>query len=64
MSRVIAFMIQQGTTLFNIPLKLATDIRAYLAEREKRRLSPKKEVYKLCHNFADITFVILLFLRT
>lgn len=45
MSRVIAFMIQQGTTLFNIPPKLATDIRAYLSERERRRLSPKKEVY-------------------
>ncbi|PNF26274.1 hypothetical protein B7P43_G02660 [Cryptotermes secundus] len=44
MSRVIAFMIQQGTTLFNIPPKLATDIRAYLAERERRRLSPKKEL--------------------
>lgn len=41
-------MIQQGTTLFNIPPKLATDIRAYLAERERRKLPPKKEVYK-CH---------------
>jgi hypothetical protein len=39
-------MIQQGTALFNIPPKLATDIRAYLAERERRKLSPKKEVDK------------------
>jgi hypothetical protein len=46
MSGVIAFMIQQGTALFNIPPKLATDIRAYLAERERRKLSPKKEVGK------------------
>jgi cation transport regulator ChaC len=46
MSGVIAFMIQQGTALFNIPPKLATDIRAYLAERERRKLSPKKEVDK------------------
>ncbi|XP_021919562.1 uncharacterized protein LOC110829787 isoform X2 [Zootermopsis nevadensis] len=44
MSGVIAFMIQQGTTLFNIPPKLATDIRAYLAERERRKLPPKKEL--------------------
>jgi hypothetical protein len=44
MSGVIAFMIQQGTALFNIPPKLATDIRAYLAERERRKLSPKKEL--------------------
>jgi len=41
---VIAYMIQQGTALFDIPPKLATDIRAYLAERERRKLSPKKEV--------------------
>jgi hypothetical protein len=46
MSGVIAFMIQQGTTLFNIPPKLATDIRAYLVEWERRKLPPKKEVYK------------------
>jgi hypothetical protein len=46
MSGVIAFMIQQGTALFNIPPKLATDIRVYLAERERRKMSPKKEVAK------------------
>jgi hypothetical protein len=39
-------MIQQGTALLDIPPKLATDIRAYLAERERRKLSPKKEVGK------------------
>lgn len=46
-------MIQQGTTLFNVPPKLAADIHAYLAERERRKLPPKKEV---CN------YVILLFI--
>ncbi|KAJ4439220.1 hypothetical protein ANN_07339 [Periplaneta americana] len=44
MSGVVAFMIQQGTALFNIPPKLATDIRVYLAERDRRKHSPKKEL--------------------
>jgi hypothetical protein len=62
MSGVIAFMIQQGTTLFDIPPKLATDIRAYLVERERRKRSPKKEVYKCgtvvvsCIKFAILFF--------
>ena len=57
-------MIQQGTALFNIPPKLATDIRAYLAERERRRLSPKKEVDK--HNTVVVTcmkYVTLFFFK-
>jgi hypothetical protein len=62
MSGVIAFMIQQGTTLFNIPPKLATDIQAYLAERERRKLSPKKEVYK-CHTFANIKFFFYVYVN-
>nr|CAD7407709.1 unnamed protein product [Timema cristinae] len=41
MSGVVAFMIRQGTRLFNIPPNLATDIRAYWAEKERRKLSPK-----------------------
>ncbi|PSN46208.1 hypothetical protein C0J52_13145 [Blattella germanica] len=44
MSGVVAFMIQKGTSLFKIPPKLATDIRAYYIERERRKLSPKKEL--------------------
>ncbi|XP_063222262.1 rho GTPase-activating protein 19 isoform X4 [Bacillus rossius redtenbacheri] len=39
MSRVVAFMIQQGSALFQIPAPLAVDIRAYWLERHKRRLS-------------------------
>jgi hypothetical protein len=52
-------MIQQGTALFNIPPKLATDIRAYLAERERRKLSPKKEVdtvVVICMKFVTLFF--------
>ena len=55
-------MIQQGTALFNIPPKLATDIRAYLVERERRKMSPKKEVDKritvvvICMKFVSIFF--------
>ena len=55
-------MIHQGTALFNIPPKLATDIRAYLAERERRRMSPKKEVDKhitvvvICMKFVTVFF--------
>ncbi|KAJ8880528.1 hypothetical protein PR048_016998 [Dryococelus australis] len=39
MSRVVAFMIQQGPALFQIPAPLALDVRAYWLERHKRRLS-------------------------
>jgi len=64
MSGVIAFMIQQGTALFNIPPKLATDIRAYLAERERRKLSPKKEVDKhITVVVIYMKFVTLFFLK-
>ncbi|XP_059607791.1 rho GTPase-activating protein 19 [Phlebotomus argentipes] len=37
MSPVVAFMVAQGVTLFEIPLKLATDIQAYFAEQTKKR---------------------------
>lgn len=47
MSRVIAFMIEQGKKLFSIPPQLATDVRAYWAEHEKRKLTPKKQVSTL-----------------
>ncbi|KAJ9581003.1 hypothetical protein L9F63_023814, partial [Diploptera punctata] len=44
MSGVVAFMIDNWISLFNIPPKLATDIRAYIFERERRKVSPKKEL--------------------
>lgn len=41
MSPLVSFMIRKGKKLFEIPPKLATDIRAYILEREKKRiLSP------------------------
>ncbi|KAG5318581.1 RHG19 protein, partial [Pseudoatta argentina] len=42
LSCLVAFMIRKGTELFEIPPKLATDIRAYWVEQEKKLLSPKK----------------------
>jgi len=35
-------MIRKGTELFEIPPKLATDIRVYWVEQERKLLSPKK----------------------
>ncbi|XP_043269190.1 uncharacterized protein RhoGAP54D isoform X2 [Venturia canescens] len=42
LSGLVAFMIRRGTELFEIPPKLATDIRAYWVEQERKLLSPKK----------------------
>ncbi|KAG7200985.1 hypothetical protein KM043_003341 [Ampulex compressa] len=42
LSCLVAFMIRKGTELFDIPPKLATDIRAYWVEQERKLLSPKK----------------------
>jgi len=42
LSCLVAFMIRKGTELFEIPPKLATDIRAYWVEQERKLLSPKK----------------------
>ncbi|KAL0121181.1 hypothetical protein PUN28_008691 [Cardiocondyla obscurior] len=42
LSCLVAFMIRKGTELFEIPPKLATDIRAYWMEQERKLLSPKK----------------------
>ncbi|XP_011877936.1 PREDICTED: uncharacterized protein LOC105567586 isoform X2 [Vollenhovia emeryi] len=42
LSCLVAFMIRKGTELFEIPSKLATDIRAYWVEQERKLLSPKK----------------------
>ncbi|XP_011172974.2 uncharacterized protein LOC105205321 isoform X2 [Solenopsis invicta] len=42
LSCLVAFMIRKGTELFEIPPKLATDIRAYWVEQERKLLSPQK----------------------
>ncbi|XP_015429992.1 PREDICTED: rho GTPase-activating protein 24-like [Dufourea novaeangliae] len=41
LSCLVAFMIRKGVELFEIPPKLATDIRAYWVEQERKLLSPK-----------------------
>ncbi|XP_053984077.1 uncharacterized protein LOC128879184 [Hylaeus volcanicus] len=41
LSCLVAFMIRKGIELFEIPPKLATDIRAYWVEQERKLLSPK-----------------------
>lgn len=43
LSGLVAFMIRKGGELIDIPPKLATDIRAYWVEQERRLLSPKKK---------------------
>ncbi|XP_017890259.1 rho GTPase-activating protein 19-like [Ceratina calcarata] len=40
LSCLVAFMIKKGNELFEIPPKLATDIRAYWVEQERKLLSP------------------------
>lgn len=42
LSGLVAFMITKGTEMFDIPPKLATDIRAYWVEQERKLLSPTK----------------------
>ncbi|XP_066598607.1 uncharacterized protein RhoGAP54D [Prorops nasuta] len=42
LSCLIAFMIKKGIEMFDVPPKLATDIRAYWVEQERKLLSPKK----------------------
>lgn len=42
LSGLVAFMIRRGKELFEIPQKLATDIRAYWVDQERRLLSPNK----------------------
>lgn len=42
LSGLVAFMIRKGVELFEIPPKLATDIRAYWVEQERKLLSPNK----------------------
>ncbi|XP_011298835.1 uncharacterized protein RhoGAP54D [Fopius arisanus] len=42
LSGLVAFMIRKGNELFEIPTKLATDIRAYWVDQERKLLSPNK----------------------
>ncbi|XP_065338226.1 rho GTPase-activating protein 19 isoform X2 [Cloeon dipterum] len=37
MSRVVSFMIKQGNNMFKVPPKLATDVRAYWADKDKAK---------------------------
>lgn len=50
MSPVVAFMIQKGLLLFEIPPTLATDVKMYWNKKEQRKLSPFKQVsLNFCH---------------
>lgn len=42
MTRMVSFMITSGTSIFLVPEKLSTDIRAYFAEQKRRRETPEK----------------------
>lgn len=42
MTRMISFMITSGSTIFLVPEKLSTDIRAYFVEQKRRRKTPEK----------------------
>lgn len=57
LSGILSFMITKCVDLFTIPKKLAIDIRAYFAERERRKvLSPQKAVNEsVSDNFAANT---------
>lgn len=39
---MISFMITSGSTIFLVPEKLSTDIRAYFVEQKRRRETPEK----------------------
>ncbi|XP_059478540.1 rho GTPase-activating protein 19 isoform X1 [Neocloeon triangulifer] len=55
MSRVVSFMIKQGKAMFKVPPKLATDIRAYWAEKEnhKAKVAEDHEVVNTVFSFVD-----------
>ncbi|EEB17047.1 Rho GTPase activating protein, putative [Pediculus humanus corporis] len=44
MSGVVAFMIQMGSKIFDIPPTVATDVKAYWNKKEKRINSPLKQM--------------------
>ncbi|XP_034948153.1 uncharacterized protein RhoGAP54D [Chelonus insularis] len=43
LSGLVSFMIRKDQELFDIPTKLATDIRAYWVDKERKLLSPNKK---------------------
>ncbi|KAK0164651.1 hypothetical protein PV328_003250 [Microctonus aethiopoides] len=53
LSGLVALMIRKSDELFEIPTKLATDIRAYWVEQERKLLSPCKN--DLNESVSDIT---------
>lgn len=57
LSGIISFMITKSPVLFEVPLNLAVDIRAYYAERERRKmLSPQEYINEsVSDNFAANT---------
>jgi Rho GTPase-activating protein 19 len=42
MTRMISFMITNSSTIFLVPEKLSTDIRAYFVEQKRKRETPEK----------------------
>jgi len=42
MSRMISFIITNGHSIFLVPDKLSTDVRAFFAEQKRRRETPEK----------------------
>ncbi|CRK97579.1 CLUMA_CG010965, isoform A [Clunio marinus] len=42
MTRMISFIISSGSSIFLVPEKLSTDIRAYFVEQKRRRETPEK----------------------
>lgn len=57
LSTVLSFMITKSKQIFEVPKKLATDIRAFYAEKEQHKiLSPKKQLNEsVSDNFAANT---------
>lgn len=57
LSGIVSFMIRKSSELFQIPPKLAVDIKAYFSERERRKmLSPKRNCNEsISDNFAANT---------
>lgn len=60
MSRVVAFMIQKGLELFEIPPTVATDVRAYWNKKERRRLSPLQQVKAFKLKFFSILKIVVI----
>ncbi|EDW36240.1 GL17687 [Drosophila persimilis] len=55
MSSIVSYMIQQGLEIFEVPGKLATDIRAYFLERKRKKtMSPEQT---LDESISDVSTV-------